>query len=221
VPQPDGSLVVALNSDADLIDRDGFARSLGRTRHTAERARDAVLADEPRVVRADSGVRLPSGGAGWRAIGDAAMATDPLAGNGVARALRSALQAAAELERAPDLAPAFADYLDRRASFYLREPRWPSAPFWARRRPIAWREAPVTLSPEASLRAAGEPRAEDLWAGEALLPPRALKAMLASSSAPRPAHVVLSELRAHAPLGDRRLLIAVQLLVERGVMAVS
>jgi flavin-dependent dehydrogenase len=235
VPQPDGGLVVAFVTDADLAPAgararlaERFGEALARTRHTAARTRGARLDGEPRLVRADSGVLLPAGGRGWRAIGDAAMATDPLAGNGVPRALRSALRAADEIpraldgdDRAPDLTPVFADYLDRRGTFYLQEARWPAAPFWARRRPVAWREVALTLGPEASLRAAGEPGAEALWPAEALIPPRALRAVLASSSVPRPAHEVLSQLKALAPLGDRRLLVGVQLLVERGVLAAS
>jgi flavin-dependent dehydrogenase len=235
VPQPDGGLVAAFVTDADLTPAgprarlaERFHRALARTRHTAARTRGAVLDGAPRLVRADSGVLMPAGGRGWCAIGDAAMATDPLAGNGVPRALRSALRAADEIRHAlgggslaQDLTAAFSDYLDRRASFYLQEARWPAAPFWARRRPLAWREAAITLGPEASLRTIGEPRAEALWPAEALLPPRALRATLASLSAPRPAHAVLSQLKALAPIGDRRLLVGVQLLVERGVLAAS
>jgi flavin-dependent dehydrogenase len=235
VPQPDGGLVAAFVTDADLSPAgaraqlaDRFVAALARTRHTAARTRGAALDGEPRLVRADSGVLLPAGGRSWRAIGDAAMATDPLAGNGVPRALRSALGAADEIARAldgddrtHDLVPVFADYLDRRGSFYLMEARWPASAFWARRRPVAWREAAITLGPEATLRATGEPRPEALWAAEALLPPRALRAALASSSSPRPAHAILSELKALAPIGDRRLLVAVQLLVERGVLTAS
>jgi flavin-dependent dehydrogenase len=237
VPQPDGGLIAALLTDADLAPAgpsaqlsERFGEALARTRHTAARARGASLSGAPRLVRADSGVLLPEGGPAWRAIGDAAMATDPLAGNGVPRALRSALQAADEIERTLDGAAApggrdpaatFADYLDRRGSIYLREARWPAAPFWARRRPVAWREAPITLGPEAMLRAVGEPRAAALWPAEALVPPRALRSALAGLSSPQPAHALLARLKALAPLGDRRLLVGVQLLVESGVLAVA
>jgi flavin-dependent dehydrogenase len=237
VPQPDGGLIAALVTDADLAPAgpsarlpDRFREALARTRHTAARARGASLSGVPRLVRADSGVLLPAAGPGWRAIGDAAMATDPLAGNGVPRALRSALEAAGEIERAldggaspaaRDPAAGFADYLDRRGSIYLREARWPAAPFWARRRPVGWREAPITLGPEATLRAVREPRAQALWPTEALIPPRALRSALAGLSTPQPAHALLARLKAIAPLGDRRLLVGVQLLVENGVLAVG
>jgi flavin-dependent dehydrogenase len=237
VPQPDGALVTAFVTDADLAPAgpraqllERFTAALSRTRHTAARTRDASMSDALRVVRADSGVLLPAGAGGWRAIGDAAMATDPLAGNGVARALRSAVQAVPDIQRVldggadtrtHDLAPVFADYLDRRASFYLGETRWPAAPFWARRRPVAWRQLPITLGPEALLRVAGAPRPEALWPAEALLPARALRTVLASLSSPRPAHEVLSQLRALAPLGDRRLVVGVQLLLEHGVLATT
>jgi flavin-dependent dehydrogenase len=234
VPQPGGGLVATLVTDADLVPAgprarlgERFSAALARTRHTAARARGASLSSTPRLVRADSGVLLPAGGPGWRAIGDAALAIDPLSGNGVPRALRSALQAADEIDRAldggaeqraPELA-AFRDYLDRRGSIYDREARWPASPFWARRRPVAWREVPITLGPEVMLRAVHEPRAGALWPAEALVPSRALRTALASLSMPRPAHEVMAQLRAIAPLGDRRLLVGVQRLVETGALA--
>src|SRR5207253_8264651 len=93
-PQPGGDLVVALVTDADLFARGGraelglrFADTLARTRHTRARVGAAVFADDVvRVVRADSGRLLGDRAPGFRAVGDAAFASDPLAGNGVAHA---------------------------------------------------------------------------------------------------------------------------------------
>jgi flavin-dependent dehydrogenase len=244
-PQPRRGLVVALVTDADLAIAGGpraglgerFTSALARARHTSARCAGRALESEPRIVRADGGRLIPACGARWHAVGDAAFATDPLAGNGVARALRSAASAIDRIDAelgasaAPSSSAAASDegaepssitrydeeltrYVDRRASYYALEGRWPDAPFWARRRPPAWREAAITLDPTTSLRHAGDAPSH----AEALLPPRALAAVLERAHTPAPAHVLLDALRAAAPLGDRRLLVALQLLVESGAL---
>jgi flavin-dependent dehydrogenase len=236
-PQPDGAVVVALLTDVDLVPAGGrsslpsrFAAALERTWYA--RARVGELSRAPgavRVVRAESGRLLPDRAPGFRAVGDAAFASDPLAGNGVSRALRSAIEAARAidlaLDGAPDLPPPGPDpllaYLDRRASFYLSERRWPDAPFWARRRPIDFQSAPLTLNPTALLRAsATAPGRDRLAPVEALVPPRALGRLCAALATPHPAHEAMGLLRAQAPVGDRRLLVGLQLAVERGALEV-
>ena len=103
-PLPDGTLVIVLVTDADLLvalgrdRRERLVRALAASTHTRVRADGFALAERPRVVRSDSGWLVPDRGVGWRAIGDAAMATDPLRGHGVARALRSAFVTASELD---------------------------------------------------------------------------------------------------------------------------
>jgi flavin-dependent dehydrogenase len=236
-PQPDGQLVVALITDADLVPAGGrttlparLQAALERTHHT--RARTCALPTDPaaiRVVRADSGRLLPDRAPGFCAVGDAAMCVDPLAGNGVARALSSALDAVPAIDAALDGAPPrptagdpFFEYLDRRASYYRLEPRWPEALFWARRRTPDYRQAPLTMSPTALLRVAeARPSRERLAPVEALLPPRAITKLLDVLAAPRPAHEAMGALRSAAPVGDRRLLVGVQLLVKLGVLALA
>ena len=147
-PQPDGTAIVALMTDADLTPAGGrvelatrWHTALARTEHTRVRIRSATLVDPLRIVRAETGYLDSDRAAGFCAVGDAAMALDPLAGTGVARALRSAHDAADAIDRALDgspLAPStiaerFAHDLDRRARYYMLERRWPTAPFWARR----------------------------------------------------------------------------------------
>jgi flavin-dependent dehydrogenase len=223
VPQPDSSLVVVLVTDADLVPAGGramlhrrHAESLARTTHTAARTR-GLRADAIRVVRAESGFLLPSHDGAWWAVGDAAMAVDPLAGNGVARALRSARDVASAIESGHAPSYDFAQYLDRRAEIYLHEARWPDAPFWARRRPVAWKNAAITLDPRTLLRTVDPAR--DLAHVEALLPPRAIAAALETLADARPAHEAMTRLREVAPLGDRRLLVGLQELVARGAVA--
>jgi flavin-dependent dehydrogenase len=82
----------------------------------------------------------------WLAVGDAALAVDPISGSGVVRALRTAREAAPtvlsmltgderrliaayEAERDRECA----QYLRERALYYRAERRWDSAPFWRRR----------------------------------------------------------------------------------------
>jgi flavin-dependent dehydrogenase len=236
VPQPNGRLVVALMTDADLMpagSRDELAArwytALQRTEHTAERTRGASLASPIRIVRADSGCLLSNRTPWFCAVGDAATALDPLAGNGVARALRSGLEAAEAIDQVlsgsplieSGIAQRFADDLDRRARYYLLERRWPAAPFWLRRQPADWTTVPLTLSPTSLLRWDGRlPRREMLAKAEALLPRTAIATTLHQLRTAQPAHVILGALRNHAPLGDRRLLVGLQLLVEHGPLEV-
>jgi flavin-dependent dehydrogenase len=236
-PQPDGGLVVVLLTDADLAPAGAradlparFRSALGRTTHTAART-GALGADlAVTIARADSGRLVPDRGDGFRALGDAAMSTDPLGGNGVPRALRAAAEAAAEIDAelaggppAPSpIERRFARYVDRRASYYAIEGRWPDEPFWARRRPIDWRTAAITLPPDTPIRWARDLSPRDLAPVEALLPPRALNLLRAHlTAAPAPVHEVLARIRPLAPSGDRRLVIAAQMLIARGAVEAS
>jgi flavin-dependent dehydrogenase len=108
-----------------------------------------------RISAAQSFHLEPPAGPGWLAVGDAAMAVDPLSSMGILLALRSGLAAAraigahldgddTALERhAREVAQRFDGYLAERAAVYTLERRWPGAPFWERRR------TPVTSSPPA------------------------------------------------------------------------
>lgn len=233
VPQRDGGLVVAHVTDADLMPAspratlaDRFAAALARTRHTAARV-GSLDAATLRIVRSDVGRVVPDRDRGVRLLGDAAMGGDPLGGNGVPRALRAAAEAAEEIHAELDGAPflpsrldaRFADYLDRRASYYRLQTRWSDAPFWARRRPPDWRSAELTLDPDATLewRRDLDPRA--LAPCEALIAPRAIAALRAALlRGPERAHVALAAARPLAAPGDRRLVIGVQALIERGAI---
>ena len=86
----------------------------------------------------------PLGGPGWLAVGDAALAFDPLAGQGVYRALLTATDVAPALRgsRGDGLAlAAYADsttrdfdrFLVDRSRHYKQEQRWPGSVFWRRR----------------------------------------------------------------------------------------
>lgn len=112
-PVPDGRLVVALLSDADIVRGRGWTRPdawgerLRATRHVRalcrpDGAAPPRLTSPPpslapvRLAVRSAGSQLlePALGAGWVAVGDAASATDPLTSAGILSALRSGAGAA-------------------------------------------------------------------------------------------------------------------------------
>jgi len=88
--------------------------------------------------------RAPAGSWRWLAVGDAALAVDPVSGSGVVRALQMASSAVASILAAfstghealaayeSNLDAECTDYLAKRAHYYDLERRWQS-PFWQRR----------------------------------------------------------------------------------------
>lgn len=88
-------------------------------------------------------------GDNWIRVGDAAMAVDPLSGNGIFQSLSSALQAPVVINtllRKPERAALAQGFHQRRVEqlflrfarigrdFYADEQRWPQQPFWQARR---------------------------------------------------------------------------------------
>jgi flavin-dependent dehydrogenase len=148
---PDARLVLAYVTDADLYagvrkqSNDSCLGQLAKAKHTKSRVDAYVLADDHFIVPASSS-RLDRTATGtWLALGDAAMAFDPLSGQGVCKALDSAFRAADSIDRywagnpmalqqyAVTAEGDFDRYLRARRAFYSREQRWPSSPFWRRR----------------------------------------------------------------------------------------
>jgi flavin-dependent dehydrogenase len=229
-PQPDGTLVVALMTDADLSTagpRAGldtrWRAALGRTLHTAERTAGLAIRSPVCVVRADTGCLTPDPSPRIYTVGDAAFALDPLAGNGVARAIRSGIEAAETIDQVLSGKPSrqsptvdrVSKALKRRARYYSIEDRWPDAPFWLRRRAADWAAAPLTLAPTTLLRWDGRSfESERLAKVEALLPRRSITVALELLREWQPACKVLRELRKQAPVEDRQLLVGLQLLVQ-------
>ena len=123
-----------------LLDRSSLTRRwLGRGRLAG-----------PLVVRSARPQALePVAGPGWVAAGDAAVAHDPLSSLGVGHALVSGAHAArivgtdwpdADAARevyGADVRAAFSSHLESLRVVYGWERRWPSAPFWRRRSPVA------------------------------------------------------------------------------------
>ena len=150
-PLPNSRTVTALLSDADLLP----ARHAEGLRQMMERREGTTLVRtrSPEDMRLQKFMRLsacsalvtPIAGPDWFKIGDAGQAVDPLAGQGIVRALwtgqhggtaalahlsgdRTALEAYADL-----VASGLEVYLSERQGTYRREKRWPAAPYWQRR----------------------------------------------------------------------------------------
>jgi flavin-dependent dehydrogenase len=144
--------VCMLVTDDDLLPRgahsDLYAWWLDQRSRTAQLANRFRSPGPPQrlVVRSARSQRVdPLCGTGWLAVGDAAMAFDPLSSQGIAKALDHGKRAAssiseylsgdaASLERfALHLEGEYAAYRTTRASYYHLETRWPGSVFWKRR----------------------------------------------------------------------------------------
>lgn len=150
---PSGKRIVGLLADPDLTDLRaagtpaGFEARLATTVHIAPRLRahGYALAGGPRSTSAAGGCVAPWRGPGWIAVGDAALAFDPLSSQGIFHALYTGLRGAEAVAAALDgndapladhdrrLAEIRAAYLHHRAAVYASEPRWADQPFWRRR----------------------------------------------------------------------------------------
>lgn len=154
-PLPQGAGILAFHTDADLpAARDGqdLSALLARARQLPMLGN--LLADfgwnsgEQGYCAAQGTWLEQASGEAWLAAGDAALAFDPLAAQGIFNALYLGLAAAEASHRwlAGDSA-ALSDYatevdgirdayIERRSAWYRVETRWADRPFWARRHSI-------------------------------------------------------------------------------------
>lgn len=159
--------MVLLATDADLLHEHGlhrpaaWHRHLLQTRHVA--AAIGSQAEPPTqltVRQARSACLDQVSGPRWLAVGDAGSAFDPLASQGVHKALADGLRAARQVSRAlageADPAGAghgaamharFTEFLHMRSHFYRQETRWASAPFWRRRQARIHAHQPGEMHP--------------------------------------------------------------------------
>ncbi|MFJ1211222.1 flavin-dependent monooxygenase QhpG [Burkholderia pyrrocinia] len=166
---PDGRCYWQVTLDvatATLPPRDALPAWCATLRQTSL-ARDffgAHAAADVRVFARTSSATLcgDTGGANWLRVGDAAMAVDPLSGNGIFQSLSSALQAPAVIHTLlahPDRAALALRFHARRIAalfmrfarigrdFYALETQWADRPFWHARR--AWPDdAPSHRAPD-------------------------------------------------------------------------
>jgi flavin-dependent dehydrogenase len=151
---PDGGTVIAFHTDADLpaarlsLTPEGFFDLLTRTRWTAAAAPEPGEANCAVWRGSARGQWLANPcGDDWCAIGDAAIAFDPLSSQGLFNALytgfRGAEAVAAGLSGDAAFLTAYRDrlvrirnaYLCNLSQYYALETRFSDHPFWARRRP--------------------------------------------------------------------------------------
>jgi flavin-dependent dehydrogenase len=145
--------VVAFLTDADLeaahaaAQPTGFDELLVQTRHVRSRlvAGGYRRISLPRGGPAASSRLIPAQGEGWVAIGDAALAFDPLSSQGILTALYAGLQAARAIDTelagtrgsvegfSEDLRHVHAAYQRNRYRIYAEEQRWVERDFWRRR----------------------------------------------------------------------------------------
>lgn len=152
-PLPNGESLLAFHTDADLpearLARDGAAL-LNRARALPMLGEalgsDAWNFAAPGYCTAHGATLSAPAGPNWVAVGDAALAFDPLSSQGLFNALYTGLAGAETADRLlSGETPAMAEYADELsrvrqtyvrhvAAWYGLEQRWPDAPFWARRR---------------------------------------------------------------------------------------
>jgi flavin-dependent dehydrogenase len=147
-----GSRAVAgFFTDSDLLRHRSALRPeawhhlLRRTHHLFDLLGRPLAPTSVRLVCARSHRLDHAAGDRWLAVGDAAMAWDPLTSAGLVLALRSALRAGQVVPRlltgdadagtqyAGQLAAAHSRYLAERGAYYALEHRWPASEFWRRR----------------------------------------------------------------------------------------
>jgi flavin-dependent dehydrogenase len=144
--------ICMLVTDDDLLPRErGFnlrawwREQLGRTAHLPYRLGAREPSERLLVRSARSQCLDVASGTGWLAVGDAALAFDPLSSQGIANALDHGKRAAASIAAclsgdhasvetfARELQREYAAYRTTRARYYRLETRWPQSMFWKRR----------------------------------------------------------------------------------------
>jgi flavin-dependent dehydrogenase len=147
---PENKIVVALMTDADMYKKENynseffFKQSLSKTRFTKQRCSGSFL-HRIRLYAANSYIMTRTYGTNWIAIGDAAMAFDPLSSQGIYKAIKAGLNAAEAIHEqftcnkqaleiySATLNAAFKEYINLRKLYYLKEKRWSQSLFWKRR----------------------------------------------------------------------------------------
>ena len=160
-PLPHGGCIVVLMTDADIMARNHLNYSevwmdyFNKTEHTKTRLFRCRLLEGLKIFSASSRrLTRHTYDYKWLAVGDAALAVDPLSANGIFFALRSGRQGAHAIDHwlsgnpsdvliyEQELDKERDQYLKNRYYYYELERRWPNAPFWQRR------SAPKSIGPE-------------------------------------------------------------------------
>ena len=238
------ALLAAFLCDRDTLVESGldprafWEAALAGSAHTRRRAAGYPHVEAVRVRSAASAYLTRVTGDGWVAAGDAAAGFDPLAAQGICRALEQGIAAGLAVHAAlsGDLSKMaeyeerhrrlVATYLAERGRSYALERRWPEARFWRRR---AAADRAIGLDPEARVAAVAAPPTAALDAAEAFLSPAEVQALITACAAPAPSHVVLGRLRGPAAgragerlagASDERLILGLQRLIAGGACVV-
>ena len=161
---PQRCLLLSYMTDSDLYQK-GTSHSktywedqLQQTSYTRESARTRGRGLGQFIFSANSFRLDKIHGSNWLAIGDAAAATDPLAGKGVCQALETGISGAqAVLEvisgnkfafenYSSIIARSFEAFLRLRKSYYERQERWPESAFWNRRKATSSKPTDICFS---------------------------------------------------------------------------
>jgi flavin-dependent dehydrogenase len=145
-PLPGDRMVFAYMTDSDLWKaHPDWSDLLQLTHFTLQRAGNVEVPPSIHIVSAASIVHYPVTGPDWMAIGDAALAFDPLSGQGVFKSIETGIRASAIIARhfggdsgaLPEygswVKENYQSYLSERGRFYSSVKRWPASPFWIRR----------------------------------------------------------------------------------------
>ncbi len=231
MPVPGERLVCAFMTDADYLKSTLWRKEypgtalLETTCHTKARARPAGPCSAPVFRQADSAMLNRIWGAGWLAVGDAAMSVDPLSSDGIARAIESGAAGAnaamdwlngdkdALEQYAANQSEKFYSYLAQRTKIYSREKRWPDNPFWKQRHT---NPASIFLSPQDFLVAR-----KNALPGENIMgmKPSEIQKLCGLCQSGKPAHELVREFGRHiADISDEQIVFALQYLLMRGLL---
>lgn len=145
VPLPGTGMVFAYMTDSDLWMDRKWDEVLHLAPLTFERAGRKPIPRPSQIVSAASVVRRPTAGLNWMAIGDAALAFDPLSGQGVFKSIDNGIRCGSVIAKYFDgdlsalteyetwINETYRSYLATRAQFYSSVARWPESRFWKRR----------------------------------------------------------------------------------------
>lgn len=220
---PREQLVVVHMTDADdaranrLRSQERWRERAGAAPHTSRRLAGASMIAVPRVALAASHLLHPVSGEGWLAVGDAASNFDPLSSYGILKALRTGIDAADAIrlgefeDYGKKVAAEFEKYLRTRENYYRMERRWPERSFWKRR------HGNITLDPAQLLRRGDPGRLPKL---KFYLPTSDFETLVQLCASGLKAHELVSafRLRGGAAYSDSRIILAVQHLIETGIL---
>lgn len=145
-PLPGDRIVFAYMTDSDLWKaHPDWNDLLKLTQFTLRRAGLMEVSPPIHIISAASIVHDPVTGPNWIAIGDAALAFDPLSGQGIFKSIETGLRSSSTIERhfggdssalteyGSWIKEGYRSYLSERSRFYSNVRRWPASCFWTRR----------------------------------------------------------------------------------------